>query len=33
MFAAIGMISLGGVAFFGATAYLETKAVFWHATL
>lgn len=29
MFAAIGMISLGGILFFGLMAYLERKIVFW----
>lgn len=29
MFAAIIMISLGGIAFFGIVAYLEKKVVFW----
>ncbi len=29
MFAAIGMISLGGILFFGLMAFLEKKVVFW----
>lgn len=30
MFAGIAMISLSGIAFFGAIAYLERRVVFWH---
>lgn len=29
MFAGVGMISLGGILFFGLVAYLERRLVFW----
>lgn len=32
VFAAIGSISLGGILFFGAVAWLEKKIVFWQQT-
>ena len=33
MFAAIGMISLGGIVLFGTVAYIERKVVFWREPL